>query len=80
MHGPLAVRRVSTCEVYDISVDSACRRRGVGQQLVQALREWVVERGEDRIVLNAAVANEISVPFWRKMGFEEFLMVMAKDL
>ncbi|MAE29915.1 MAG: hypothetical protein CMJ87_13185 [Planctomycetes bacterium] len=77
---PPVLVRERYCEVFDISVDSECKRRGAGGALVEALRAWVVDRGVDRIVLNAAVGNEESVPFWRRMGFEEFLLVMAQDL
>ncbi len=77
---PPVLLRESYCEVFDISVDSRCKRRGVGRRLVEALQAWVVERGNDRIVLNAAVGNDQSVPFWRELGYEEFLLVMAKNL
>ncbi len=76
---PVLVRERSV-DIFDISVDATCRRQGAGRQLVEAIREWARSQGVDRIELRAATANAISVPFWREMGFREYLLVMAREV
>ena len=43
--------------IYDIAVDSHCRRKGVGTQLFQSMKQWFRERGIKHIELNVVNAN-----------------------
>jgi GNAT superfamily N-acetyltransferase len=56
------------------------RRQGVGGQLIAAAEDWFRLRGLRRIEVRVAVCNEVSKPFWRKMGFEPFVETVRKQI
>lgn len=75
---------VFLCQEYgsisDLAVTAKCRREGVGEALVQGILAWFAERNIQRIEVRVAVSNEVSTSFWRKMGFEPYLEIMAGTL
>jgi len=56
-------------EIVCISVTAAARRKGVGQQLVAAAKEWSQARGRTRLECEVAVKNPVSQKFWKGLGF-----------
>ena len=66
--------------IADALVTARSRRRGVGEQLVNAINAWFRERGVRIIHLTAAAGNPISQTFWRKMGFVEYMTRMRTEL
>lgn len=56
--------------ITDTAVNAEHRRRGIGGQLVAEITRRLVELGASRIEVSAAMCNEVSTQFWRKMGFE----------
>jgi GNAT superfamily N-acetyltransferase len=67
-------------EVGNIAVKEGYKRRGIGERLFQAMRDWFIERGVCHIELEAATMNPQSVGFWGKMGGREFIKRMAIEL
>jgi ribosomal protein S18 acetylase RimI-like enzyme len=65
--------------VTDIVVDPATRRLGIGRALLDALREWMAERGADHLQLQVLHANPASQAFWRAMGCSDYSDVMWYD-
>ena len=63
-------------EVGNIAVKEGYKRRGIGERLFTAIREWCRERGVSHIEIEAATANPQSVSFWNKMGGREFIKRM----
>ena len=58
------------CEILGLVVDSARRRAGVGQQLVEAMEKWALERGLAEISVRSNVARAESHPFYERLGFQ----------
>ena len=58
-------------DITNVSVDSACRRNGIGQKLVQALLTESEQRGCIRIFLEVRQSNEAAVRLYRMHGFQE---------
>jgi ribosomal protein S18 acetylase RimI-like enzyme len=66
--------------VSDICVDDHLRRHGIGQELFRAARDWLRERGQTIVRLNAATSNPVSQAYWRAMGLRELMLVMQTEL
>jgi GNAT superfamily N-acetyltransferase len=67
-------------EVENIAVRAGYKRRGIGERLFRAMKDWFVEHGVYHIELEAATANPQSVGFWGKMGGREFIKRMVIEL
>jgi GNAT superfamily N-acetyltransferase len=57
------------CELLGLVVDSAHRRRGVGQELVAAVEQWARTRGLGEISVRSNVARAGSHPFYERLGY-----------
>ena len=57
--------------VYHLAVDSLCRRRGVGRELVEAAMSRLGELGATKAALVVFSHNEAGNAFWEGMGFRE---------
>jgi GNAT superfamily N-acetyltransferase len=71
-HSPVFQRR-NYGEINDIAVTERYRRLGIGQKFFGRTREWFHSRGIERIEVRVASTNEVSLAFWRKMGFQSYL-------
>ena len=68
------------CEIYDLAVTEAHRRRGVGEALFERVKAWCREKAIQRIEAKVAVTNDLSTRFWRKMGLSPYMEIMHYDL
>jgi GNAT superfamily N-acetyltransferase len=64
----------------DIYVEDAHRRRGVGSQLVQAVRAWLTEKGVRTMEWYVAEHNPAGRQFWEAIGGRAVLTRMRVDL
>ncbi len=55
--------------VINLVVDGDRRGRGIGSQLLAAIREWALERSLDRIEVNVYADNVRAAEFYAKSGF-----------
>lgn len=53
-----------------LAVETATRRRGVGQALMAAAEEWARGRGYRRITLNVFARNDRARAFYDRLGYE----------
>jgi ribosomal protein S18 acetylase RimI-like enzyme len=67
-------------EVENIAVKAGYKRRGIGERLFRAMKDWFVERGVCHVELEAATANPQSMGFWGKMGGREFTKRMVIEI
>jgi ribosomal protein S18 acetylase RimI-like enzyme len=65
--------------ISDLAVSASHRRQGIGQALVEHALAWFAERKISRIELRVAITNEISMAFWRKMGFNPYVEILYKN-
>ncbi len=56
--------------ISDLGVRSDCRRKGIGEQVLNRILEWFKSRNIEQIELLVLSANEMAVSFWKKHGFE----------
>jgi len=56
-------------DMMNIAVSKAYRRRGIAQQLVEALVRALKEKGAYRLTLEVRLSNEPALALYRKLGF-----------
>jgi ribosomal protein S18 acetylase RimI-like enzyme len=66
----ISYRKVKTAEIYEMGVSPEYRSRGIGSQLVTALRKWAKEQGYETLMVNAYHGNEKGVAFYKKQGLQ----------
>jgi ribosomal protein S18 acetylase RimI-like enzyme len=66
--------------VYDIVVDPAHRRHGVGRKLLDATLTALQDRGAPRVVLSTAEQNESAQRLFARAGFRRTMVEMTREL
>ncbi len=66
--------------IFDLAVTENCRRRGIGQALVEEVLRWFSEQNIHRVEVRVATSNEISMSFWKKMGFVPYIEIVYKEI
>jgi GNAT superfamily N-acetyltransferase len=63
-----SVRFGYRCWVEDFAVDPALRSRGIGKELLKAMRDWARERGATHLELDSADARADAHRFYEREG------------
>ncbi len=66
--------------LYDIVVDPAYRRQGVGRMLVDATLDALKTRGAPRVVLSTAEHNVAAQRLFDRAGFRRTMIEMTREL
>jgi ribosomal protein S18 acetylase RimI-like enzyme len=66
--------------LYDIVVDPAHRRNGVGRMLLDATLEALRARGAPRVVLSTAERNAPAQRLFDSAGFRRTMIEMTREL
>jgi ribosomal protein S18 acetylase RimI-like enzyme len=66
--------------VYDIVVDPAYRRQGVGRLLLDAAMKALKARGAPRVVLSTAEQNAPAQHLFDRAGFRRTMIEMTREL
>ena len=66
--------------VYDIVVDPAHRKQGVGRMLLDATLEALKARGAPRVVLSTAERNASAQRLFDRAGFRRTMIEMTREL
>ena len=66
--------------VYDIVVDPAHRRQGVGRMLLDAALAALKARGAPRVVLSTAERNDSAQRLFDRAGFRRTMIEMTREL
>jgi ribosomal protein S18 acetylase RimI-like enzyme len=56
--------------VTDLYLEPACRRRGIGTEVMKQLEHFCRERGMKTIELQAERRNRAALSFYRRLGFQ----------
>jgi len=56
------------------------RGKGIGTKFIHNFFEWCRERGVKRIRFVAAHLNEKAMKLYRKLGFEDYVVILEKEL
>lgn len=62
--------------VEEITVESSCRRQGIGRQLMEAFEDWARTRNARLI----ALATRRAASFYQSLGYEESAAYFRKTL
>ncbi len=62
--------------VTDMALDSHRYQGGAGRALVNALRDWMFERGIKQLIVYVPYRSTVEQAFWRSMGATEWMDVM----
>ena len=60
-----------SCDILDIAVDSAYRRRGAAKALLEYASRYCKERGVKEQLLEVRLSNTAARAFYERAGFEE---------
>ncbi len=66
--------------LYDIVVDPAHRKQGVGRMLLDATLEALRAKGAPRVVLSTAERNEPAQHLFERAGFRRTMIEMTREL
>jgi ribosomal protein S18 acetylase RimI-like enzyme len=66
--------------LYDIVVDPAHRRQGVGRMLLDATLDALKARGAPRVVLSTADRNLAAQRLFDRAGFRRTMIEMTREL
>ncbi len=66
--------------LYDIVVDPAYRKQGVGRMLLDATLEALRARGAPRVVLSTAERNAAAQRLFDRAGFRRTMIEMTREL
>jgi ribosomal protein S18 acetylase RimI-like enzyme len=66
--------------LYDIVVDPAHRRHGVGRMLLEATMAALEARGAPRVVLSTAEQNDSAQRLFQQAGFRRTMIEMTREL
>ncbi|CAL8466755.1 g6291 [Coccomyxa elongata] len=58
-------------QVMAIAVDEACRRRGIGQMLLEELLDISIRKGDTTAVLEVKASNQGALSLYSKLGFDQ---------
>ena len=67
---------MSYLDIDEFCVDAACRRQGVGAELMAFVRDWAKEQGFHRLELNMWTFNEEALAFYEALGFTTYRRYM----
>jgi len=66
--------------LYDIVVDPAKRRQGIGRMLLNATLEALAAAGAPRVVLSTAQQNDSAQRLFARAGFRRTMIEMTREL
>lgn len=66
--------------IHDIAVVEEARRSQVATELMQAVIEWLRDRGAPRVILWTAAPNEAAQALFRRLGFRDTMREMTMEL
>ena len=69
-------RPVSVGYIFDVRTDPALRRRGIGTALIDAVEDYLIERGVDGAYGQIVTSNVASLRMFAKMGYERVRQIM----
>ena len=62
---------LDAADVMNIAVSPAYRRRGIGEALVNALVDYLCQKGVIALLLEVRVSNAQAIALYQKLGFEQ---------
>jgi ribosomal protein S18 acetylase RimI-like enzyme len=76
---PIWVERQTYGFIDTMVIKSDYRRRGVGEQMLNRIFEWLTSRDTDMVELSVSARNLIGYSFWKKHGFRDYIHRLYLD-
>lgn len=81
----MAVGEILTHEMFSrkypahlhIDLTAACRRKGVGTRLMNALKAYLKDNGIDSLMLSCGASNTVAIKFYEKNGFDSVCLTLG---
>jgi GNAT superfamily N-acetyltransferase len=64
----------------ELAVTAGCRRSGIGKGLFNETLNWFRKHGIKHVEVQVSIFNELSMTFWRKMGFRPYLETLCMEI
>ena len=80
MQYPPVFEVLDYAELSELAITGNHRRNGIGEALFKEARNWFEKKGIRRFEVRAAVSNEVSMVFWRKMGFSPYIETLCLEI
>jgi len=77
---PRGSTRLEYGYIHHVAVTENYRRTGVGEQMFSEILKWFKSKGMDRIELDITSKNYVSSSFWGKLGFEEYVRTLYREI
>ena len=59
------------CEINGLVIDENCRGKGIGKLLIENVKHWAKEKGNDKLSLHCNVKRIDAHLFYEHLGFKE---------
>ncbi len=66
-------------EMTELYVEDACRRQGIGRELVKFVECMVVEMGAHELWLMTGLENHAAQDFYRSLGYDHQDLALSKE-
>lgn len=66
--------------IAEMAVTPEYRRQGLGRELWDRAKRWLLRKGVRSVQLNVSGSNAPGLALWNSLGFEEFLKILWLDL
>jgi GNAT superfamily N-acetyltransferase len=67
-------------ELVEMAVHAERRRQGLGTALTARIKAWFETKNVRHVEVRLLCANPVSSRFWRAVGFEPYMEILAMDL
>ena len=59
------------CEINGLVIEEQCRGKGIGKLLIEKVKEWAKENGNDKLTLHCNTKRTEAHLFYEHLGFKE---------
>ncbi len=56
------------------------RSQGIGTELMEQFNSWSEEKGADRLRVEATAQNEEAIRFYRENGFDDYALILEREI
>ncbi|MCK5285892.1 MAG: GNAT family N-acetyltransferase [Candidatus Pacebacteria bacterium] len=68
------------CDLGSMWVDEEYRGKGIGKEFFKKFEKWCKDKKVFRLQVTASTQNEKGINFYKREGFEDYDIVLEKDL
>ncbi|MBT5021662.1 GNAT family N-acetyltransferase [Candidatus Woesearchaeota archaeon] len=73
-------KKMIVANLENMFVKEEFRSRGIGTKLYNEFLKWSQEKNANRIKVEASAKNDLAIKFYRRQGFEDYDLVLEKEI